>query len=566
MNKTILSSIIISAAAMSLASCSDFLDTTPTDKVSDLTVWSKYEYAQLHANYMYEDLNLISGYGDGSGCTRDCWIGLTEALTPLFKYGGYNYSSLNRLPSEMSYGSAITLSRSYVDSYLGNWGTLYGYIATANQAIANLRQFGTFDEDKKAEIEAEFRFFRAYYYATLAKRYPTLILYTENLNEYQKDKEPVDVSVIYDFIYEDLKFAGEHLPVSTTPNGRLTSGTAYAVMSRVMLYAERWDKAIEGAEKVLGMGYTMGYSDLQTPFTEGGEGAIFQICFSIEAERTHSMDSYYAPGGDKAAYDNPLSGGYGCPTQEMVESFELASGGFPDWSAWHTEEGTLETPPYALLEPRFANTVLYNGATWKEDSRVINTTVIGKSEKRNEGFMEWTSDDLCNGRTTTGYYLRKLLDENFRYENNGKSTKPYTFIRLAEVYLNYAEALFHANRSTDAVPALNAVRTRQAVGLPAASGLSGDRIMEAIRQERKVELAYEGHYYWDMRRWKLAEEAFTGVRAHGLKITDTADGLHYQWVSVDDQDRNFPAKMYYCPIPQSELDNNKNITQISVWQ
>lgn len=564
MNKTILSSLVISAAAMSLASCSDFLDTTPTDKVSDLTVWGKYEYAQLHANYMYEDLNLISGYGDGSGCTRDCWIGMTEALTPLFKYGGYNYSSLNRLPSEMSYGSAITLSNSYVDGYLGNWGTLYGYISTANQAISNLRQFGAFDEAQKDEVEAEFRFFRAYYYATLAKRYPTLILYTENLDEYQKDKAPVSVEEIYDFIYEDLKFAGENLPVSTTPNGRLTSGVAYAVMSRVMLYAERWDKAIEGAEKVLGMGYTMDYSDLQTPFTVGGEGAIFQICFSIESEKTHSMDCYYAPGGDKAAYSNPLSGGYGCPTQEMVESFELASGGFPDWSAWHTEEGTLETPPYALLEPRFANTVLYNGADWK--TRTINSTVIAKGEDRTEGFMDWGVETLCNGRTTTGYYLRKLLDEGFMYENNGKSIKPYTFIRLAEVYLNYAEALFRAGRSTDAVAALNAVRTRQAVGLPAASGLSGDRIMEAIRQERKVELAYEGHYYWDMRRWKLAHTEFSGVQAHGLKISNTADGLLYQYVSVDDQIRNFPEKMYYCPIPQSELENNKNINQISVWQ
>ncbi len=564
MNKTILSSLVISAAAMSLASCSDFLDTTPTDKVSDLTVWGKYEYAQLHANYMYEDLNLISGYGDGSGCTRDCWIGMTEALTPLFKYGGYNYSSLNRLPSEMSYGSAITLSNSYVDSYLGNWGTLYGYIATANQAISNLRQFGSFDEAQKAEVEAEFRFFRAYYYATLAKRYPTLILYTENLDEYQKDKAPVGLEEIYDFIYEDLKFAGENLPVSTTPNGRLTSGVAYAVMSRVMLYAERWDKAIEGAEKVLGMGYSMDYTDLQTPFTEGGQGAIFQICFSIESEKTHSMDCYYAPGGDKAAYSNPLSGGYGCPTQEMVESFEYANGGFPDWSAWHTEDGTLETPPYADLEPRFANTVLYNGAPWK--NRTINSTVIAKGEDRAEGFMDWGIETLCNGRTTTGYYLRKVLDNDFMYENNGKSTKPYTFIRLAEVYLNYAEALFRAGRSTDAVVALNAVRTRPAVGLPAASGLSGDKIMNAIRQERKVELAYEGHYYWDMRRWKLAHTEFTGVQAHGLKISSTDDGLLYQYVSVDDQLRNFPEKMYYCPIPQSELENNKNINQISVWQ
>ena len=558
MNKTILGSIIFSAAAMSLASCSDFLDTTPTDKVSDLTVWSKYEYAQLHANYMYEDLSLISGYGDGTGCTRDCFIGLTEALTPLFKYGGYNYTSLNRIPSEMSYGGVATLTRSYVDTYLGNWGTLYGYIATANQAISNLREFGTFDEAQKTEIEAEFRFFRAYYYATLAKRYPKLILYTENLDEYQKDKETVGLDAIYDLIYEDLKFAGENLPVSITPNGRLTSGVAYAVMSRVMLYAERWNKAIEGAEKVIAQGYSMNYSDLQTPFTEGGEGAIFQICYSIEAEKTHSMDCYYAPGGDKAAYSNPISGGYGCPTQEMVESFELASGGFPDWSEWHTESGTTQTPPYALLEPRFANTVLYNGADWKD--RKIQSYVDGE-----DGYLAWMAEDLCGGRSTTSYYLRKVLDEGFRYENNGKCTKPYTFIRYAEVILNYAEALYRTNRAQEALAQVNAIRTRAAVGLPKVTA-NGEDVMAAIRQERKVELAYEGHYYWDMRRWKLAESAFTGVRAHGLKITKVGDNITYYYVSVDDQDRNFPAKMYTCPIPQSELDSNKSITQNDDWK
>ena len=90
------------AAAMPLVSCSDFLDTTPTDSASDKIIWSKYEYAQLQANYMYEDIQLIGVYGTGYGCSRDCSIGLSESLTDLFKYGGYNYTSLNRIPSEMA--------------------------------------------------------------------------------------------------------------------------------------------------------------------------------------------------------------------------------------------------------------------------------------------------------------------------------------------------------------------------------------------------------------------------------------------------------------------------------
>lgn len=541
---------------MSLVSCDDFLDTTPTDSVSDKIVWSKYEYAQLQANYMYEDVKLIGVYGEGNGSSRDCYIGLSEALTDLFKYGGYNYSYLNRIPSEMSYGGVSTLTNGYVDTYLGAWSTMYKYISTANQCISNLHKYGTFDEADKAVIEAEFRFFRALYYSVLAKRYPQLIIYTDNMDEYQKDKETSPVADAYQLIYDDLMFAGKTLPVSTTPNGRLTSGAAYALLSRVMLYAERWSDAKAAALEVMKQGYSMP-ADLETPYTNGGEGAIFQFCFDITAQ-THQFDCYYSPGGDKLAYANPVSGGYGCPTQEMVESFELATGGFADWSEWHSTEGTNNTPPYAELEPRFHHTILYNGAAWKD--RTIESFVGGA-----DGWLEWMKGDMCEGKSTTSYYLRKLVDENNYFNNGSQCTKPYTFIRYAEVLLNYAEACYMLNEKEEALNKVNDVRTRPAVNLPALT-VNGDKIMEAIRQERKVELAYEGHYYWDMRRWKLAHTAFTGIRAHGLKIEQNPNGSYtYFYIEVDDQDRNFPEKMYSCPIPQSELDNNKSITQIPAW-
>lgn len=557
MKTKIFGSLALAATVLALGSCSDFLDTTPTNSTSDKTIWSKYEYAQLHANYMYEDLNLINGYGTGSGTTRDCSIGLSESLTDLFKYGGYSYTAANRIPSEFAYGGVTTLTKGYVDTYLGTWTTMYKYISTANQAIANLRSYGSFDKAQMSEVEAEFRFFRAYYYSILAKRYPKLILYTENLGEYTKDKAPVDVDQIYGLIYDDLKFAGENLPESKTPNGRLTSGAAWALMSRVMLYAERWNDAAAAAEKVIAQGYSMNYSNLEAPFTAGGEGAIFQICFDLTAS-THQFDCYYSPGGDRAAFGNPISGGYGTPTQEMVESFELKTGGFPDWSPWHTTSGTQQTPPYADLEPRFAHTVLYNGAQWK--GRTIESYVGGA-----DGWLEWMKGDMSDGKSTTSYYLRKRVDETNMFANNSRCTKPFTFIRLAEVYLNYAEALYNLNKPSEAMAAVNAVRTRPAVGLPSIQR-SGSAIMDAIRQERKVELAYEGLYYWDMRRWNLAHTAFTGNRVHGLKIEKEPNGdFIYYYVTCDDQDRNFPELLYTLPIPQTELDNNKLLTQNPGW-
>lgn len=557
MNTKIFGSLLVAGVSLSLMSCSDFLDTTPTNSTSDKTIWSKYEYAQLHANSMYTELDYTGGVGSGgTGNNRDCSIGLSESLTDLFKYGGYNYTSMNRIPSEFAYGGVSTLSNAYVDTYLGAWSSMYTQISKANQAISNLRNYGTFEQDKKDEIEAEFRFFRAYFYSILAKRYPKLILYTENLAEYQKDHGTVDVSEVYEFIYQDLKFAGEHLPVSTVPNGRVTSGVAYALMSRVMLYAERWQDAADAAKMVIDMGYNLNYSDIDAPFKAGGQGAIFQICYSISA-RTHQFDIFYAPGSDRN-YGNPISGGYGTPTQEMVESFELKTGGFPDWEEWHTTDGTQATPPYAKLEPRFGHTVLYNGSTWK--GRTIEPYVDGA-----DGWIEWMKSDMSDGHSATGYYLRKRVDETNTYANASKCTKPFTFIRIAEVVLNYAEALYNLNRPEEAMIQLNSIRTRPAVALPSITR-SGEEIMAAIRQERKVELAYEGHYYWDMRRWGLAHTAFTGIRTHGLKIIKEANGTFtYFYVECDDQNRNFPEKLYSLPIPQSELNNNKTITQIPAW-
>ena len=106
------------------------------------------------------------------------------------------------------------------------------------------------------------------------------------------------------------------------------------------------------------------------------------------------------PGGDKALDGNSMTGGFGTPTQEMVESYEYADGsGFPDWSAWHTAEGTTTTPPYDKLEPRFKATILYNGATWK--GRTIESFVNGT-----DGWAAWKTDTKPEGRSTTGYYLR----------------------------------------------------------------------------------------------------------------------------------------------------------------
>ena len=104
------------------------------------------------------------------------------------------------------------------------------------------------------------------------------------------------------------------------------------------------------------------------------------------------------------------------------------------------------------------------------------------------------------------------------------------------------------------------------MGLPY-SDKSGDALMAAIRQERKIELYCEGHHYWDMRRWRLAHTAFTGMRVHGLKITlnETTNQFTYAYVDCDHQDRLFEEKLYRIPLPETELQNNSSVRQFPEW-
>ena len=500
--KTKFISIILLGASLGLGSCSDYLDMTPTDKASDKLVWSKLEYAEQAVNDFYRYIDYLGVYRDGQ-----CLAGMTEALTDQLKYGSYNYMSKCQIPSEIAYGGSV-LTVSYVSTYLGNWGTMYEYVRRVNEGLNKLKKYASFGQTEQERLEAEMRFFRGYLYTDLVKRYKEVIIYDEDLDNIKKDMPVSSEAEGWNFVYEDLKFAGEHLPVDKTPNGRLTSGAAYAMLSRAMLYAERWDDARIAAEEVMGMGYKLEEKEnYSNAFKAGSQEAILQYCYDKRSTVTHDFDGYMAPGGDKALDGNSMTGGFGTPTQEMVESYEYADGsGFPDWSTWHTAEGTTATPPYDKLEPRFKATILYNGATWK--GRTIASYVNGT-----DGWAAWKTD-----------------------------AKPED----------------KANKD------IKDIRNR--VGLPY-SDKSGEDLMKAIRQERKVELAYEGHYYWDMRRWKLSATAFTGIRLHGLKIEQNANGsFNYIYVECDDKDRNFPTKMYRFPMPQAELDNNGAVTQYAEWQ
>ena len=541
--------IILAAAALAV-SCNGLLDMTPTDRVSAKTMWENTRNAEYSINHLW---SYIWGYNSAPTS-----LGLTEALTDEMKYTSYNFNAMAYIPSYIAYFES-TVTAQTIDVYLGMWGSLYVAIRETNEAINYLKAYGQMSDADKTRLEAELRFLRGYFYFELAKRYKDVILYDEDLSKITKDKAVSPEKDVWDFIQVDLAFAADNLPAQASAGGRIDKGMAYALTTRAMLYAGRWDAVIAAANEVEALGYSLepNYADAcGKSLAAGNREAILQYTFDLGNGITHEFNFYYSPGGDFTVQDMK-GGAYAVPTQEIVESYELATGGSPDWSKWHGT--TTNTPPYAQLEPRFQATILYNGSAWK--GRTIEPFVGGT-----DGWTTWKTDKEPKGKTITGYYLRKLVDESYDVATSG-SSQPFTFLRYGEVLLNKAEACYRNNDASGANDAVRAIRNR--VGLPY-TDKTGDALWKAIVQERKVELAFEGLRYWDLRRWKAAAknypEGLTGYQQHGLKIEKDGSNFRYTYVSVDEKDRNFPERLYRFPMPESELNSNSLVEQYDEWK
>ena len=541
--------IVTIIMGLSFTSCNDFLDPDPTDRLSEKLFWQNEESTDLYLNSFYP---YLSSYGNFGTSQFNNGL-LTEGMTDMLKYGSYSagVGNANRIVFNPYF---VTADQS---QGLVIWTTSYERIRRVNEFLSSMSKYSSYNEDTNKRYEAQIRFIRAFLYYQLLLRTNTVIIFDKLPDGNSKPLSPE--SDCWDFVEQDLDYAIQNLPVQwdATRSGRITKGAALAMKSRAMLLAKRWEKARAAASEVINLQdngslvYELNkdYKNaFKSYFDNGNKESILEFRYKLPAPY-HSFDRDFAPGGDWAN-----NGGSACPTQEMVEEYELATGGKADWSKWHSK--TTETPPYSLLEPRFHASVLYNGASWK--NRKIETFVDGK-----DGYIDYGFQANTNGKTTTGYYLRKYLDESIADISTTYSAQPWIEIRLAEVYLNLAEACAMLGSTYDK-DANNAIRTiRERVKLPY-TDLTGEELMKAIRHERKVELAYEGFYYWDLRRWRMADSILDGVRFHGLKITQSGTTLTYEYIDCDKEDRKFPERFYNFPIPTTEIANNLAISQINL--
>ena len=382
--------------------------------------------------------------------------------------------------------------------------------------------------------------------------------------------EKTSATEIFKFVSDECKSVADELPLSHNDfygeTGRVTKGTALAVRARALLYAASplfigdgdqsaaWEKAAEAANEVIAMGYYSLPNINDDPLYKKDGGNVIltspQLIFGPRASESITFETQNLPIG----FANGTNSG-NTPTQNLVDAYEMKDGSAFDWNdpvkvanMYYDENGN-ET-----RDPRLYKTVICNGMTYM--NKLVNTY---------EGSPFGTP---VEGATMTGYYLRKGLNETVSLDPTNTIKKPhhYPTYRYAEMLLDYAEAMNEwkgpnykgGNFLLTACEALNQVR--QAANMPAVSISNQDEFRVKVRNERRVELAFEDHRFWDIRRWKIGDVV---KEIYGVKIQKQGNGYKYTKQVV--QNRVWDDKMYLYPIPQTEVYLNGHLTQNPSW-
>lgn len=525
-----------------LCSCtkSGFLDPDPRNRYTQMDAWRSLENTNLYVNGFYVPLYDYGPYGKAYAS-----VGMTDGLTDILKYNSGDMDSYGGDLNKVVFNGMISSSGNPLEGY----NYIYNRIRRINEFLEGLDKYTNYSQKDHDLLVAQARFMRAFLYTMLIRNRGSVVLRTrlDGINEAGKARSPENEC--WDFVMKDLEYAANILPeVWSDPEknlGRITKGAVYGFMSRAMLYAKRWQLVTEAAQKVTDEGnYSLEALYADAFNKDDNKEAV--LAFRFGGKVTQNFDRWYSPSGDIEA--NPK--GIASPTQELVDSYKMADGSKFDWN-----NPVHAANPYKDREPRFYASILYNGAPWK--GRTIETFIGGK-----DGFIAFETGRHPN-TTTTGYYIRKLLDEKLMNLEE-KSDKDWVEVRYAEVLLNQAEALVELGKTKEALVPLNKIRAR--AKLPNVIETDKIALRNIIQEERKVELAFEGHRYWDLRRWNKSVEILKGTKMHGVKITKkNDDSFAYEVVSCDDRERYYEERYDKFPIPLDEIKNNPLCKQIDKW-
>ncbi len=612
----ILSGLVLSASMIGAVSCVDssFLDETQTTDLSKEVIFSDSTYTVGFLNHIYTDITFDVHPNRFNGGLFDPGEG---GLQSACDEGEFKVTSNNTDGVQFVTGTVnpVTISEK-------TWRTCYQQIRAVNVFLANADS-SPMNAMAIKQYKAEARFLRAWYYFILLRHYggvPLLgdVVY-DNDNYETINMKRATFKECVDYIESECRTARADLPVrvSGVNYGRASGGACLALISRLKLYAasplfngtthtdnpelkavmgypeadhERWKDAVDAARDMIATGMWDVYVYHQNPtlasndpgFNEPGFGFYAQdhaadystanvwngkrypfgpfsgsILASIQGKGMQKCQLFDPPQCNSAGIP---SGGF--PTHDLVECFPMKDGARPGEGKYTYDR----INPGLNRDPRLANTITYNGTTRKVglDDRIVYTYKgIGATV------------DAINQGTRTGYYWRKGLHRSTSGYNFNEVTQLFHAMRYEEILLNYAEAVneYYGPSWSETVgeseispmEVLRILRERAGIE-PGDDGNYGlddnmdqNSMREAIRLERRIELACEGHRFFDVRRWMIAD-ATENVMTHGLEITHRIDGTLTARV-IDVRQHVFRKAMYFWPIPYNEVMRSSDLLQ-----
>lgn len=567
-------------------SCSDLFDKTNLESMGSDVVWDDPVLVETYVN------NLYTKY--------PTWTRFENDMSDEGRNGYRTHDAWKMIKGEWG----------LEENVMSYWG--YNYIRKCNEIIRNIEAVAA-EESLKNRIKGEALFFRSTTYFEMLKRYGGIPLIAEPQSFDSEDLYPKRASIdeTFDFITKGYALAAELLSAcktyDKTNSGRITWGACKAMEARAYLFwasplyntsndASHWEKSAALSKEVIDCGlYTLN-SNVRNLFLdrESAEN-IFAIYYKMP-ERSHGVDAWCKPRGianGDAAHWGPI--------QELVDAFPTINGlGISDDPTYKPSD------PYANRDPRLHAFIVVNESQYCGHTQynywevgAIDPSFPAAEAKRFSSVDiggEHQDASSAAHNSITGYLCRKMIEEDLpknAYSYEWGSTTPYIEIRLAEVLLNYAEAANETGNINKACELLEMIRKRAGINNPAvpqANKANQQALREFIRNERYIELCFEQKRYWDLKRWKIAEEHLNGRKFKAMKIylnllensdilaseayknakfAEQLDMLRKTWTyetyEVDETPYVFDKKMYFMPIPRSDMETNPNLIQNEGW-
>ncbi|WP_300601640.1 RagB/SusD family nutrient uptake outer membrane protein [Niabella sp.] len=535
MKMTFVKTIFLCMVLLLGNACSkNYLDRKPSDLITGKEVFSNIENAEKFVNVIYDNLPnifkpaspwMLSSATDETNQAADNSVSYPDA-------GNFNTGAMS--PSNFPLAD--------------QWSSFYAKIRACNIFLGN---FELVPEDanypeRRNRLRGEALALRAFYYFELMIRWGGVPLILKEQNPFDNPNDIFykrnTIDEVMASVLKDLQDAENLLPLTYAERpanwGRVSKMVVLALRSRALLFyasplfnpandRNRWAQAAQAGKVALDSALNNGYT------LHSNYGEIFTQYLNKEVIWSRPAPGAYRDGGIDQEMNPRGSNGYGNinPLQELVDDYEMKQTGL---SVKDAASGYNPQKPYEGRDPRFYATILYPGATWKGRTLDPNGADVPRS-----------------GQIASNYWPRKYLLESVNlFTNTGAADRKWVLMRTAELYLNYAEALNESGGAAmESRNALNAIRRR--AGMPDYVGSATDALREAIRHERRIELALEDHRFWDVRRWKIAELT-DNKEVHGVAVSGSGN-ITYTYPVLEK--RVFDAnKNYWLPIPQAEID------------